>query len=206
MSLGIDTSSIDSDSACDSETESETDSGCEMVVDMNSIEVDCEKEQECLTKCDDDNRKLDTDLESSELPFNKQDEPVATMTRVKLDQLFETLKLNNWNWFSFVGVLKLEEFKSLDQEVLDQLLLDFAFHIPKLALNTREEELVEKSRQAYLYQRTVKQIDDEELDNEDSTSEADEDDPEEWVRVGDPLQGPGKELLLRKIKAARRKR
>ena len=35
MSLGIDISSIDSDSTNDSDTESETDSECETVVDMN---------------------------------------------------------------------------------------------------------------------------------------------------------------------------
>lgn len=120
------------------------------------------------------------------------------------DQLLERLKQNNWNWFSFVGVLGQEELKSTPNEVFDQLLLDFAAEIPNMGLTSREKELVMKSQQAYLHQQTADRINDEEFDN--ISSEPDEDYPEEWARVNDPLQGVGKELLLRKIKAARRKR
>ena len=83
-------------------------------------------------------------------------------------------------------------------------MLDFAAEILNMGLTSREKELVMKSQQAYLHQQTADRINDEEFDN--IPSELDENYPEEWVRMNDPLQGDGKELPLRKIKAARRKR
>ena len=58
MSLGIDISSIHSDSTSDRDTESETDLECETVVDTNDAQVDCEKERGCLPN----QLGMDTDL------------------------------------------------------------------------------------------------------------------------------------------------
>ena len=103
---------------------------------------------------------MDTDLENPAISFEKHNETVDTSAPLNSDQLLELLKQNNWNWFSFIGILGQEELKSTPNEVFDQLLLDFAAEIPNMGLTSREKELVMKSQQAYLHQQTADRIND----------------------------------------------
>ena len=87
---------------------------------------------------------------------------------------------------------------------MDQLLLDFASQLPYLDLQENEEQLIEQSRQVYLENRRMDEMNEEIEQMVVSESDESNIDPEEWSYVDDALGPKAKELISWKVKSLRK--
>ena len=116
------------------------------------------------------------------------------------ETLLLMLRENDLNWFSFAKELQAMLPFGNQDGALQQILLDFADYIPMSDLTSREEQLAEVSRQAYLEIQRKQSLSDEVFETD---SESEDDD---WLEINDILSDEAKVLQERtKIrKAAKR--
>lgn len=118
-------------------------------------------------------------------------------------QLLDILYDCNLNWLKFVYELE-QAFPNVGEHALEQLLLDFAGQLPFLNLSLNDERIIEQSRQVYLLQRRLQEME-RDIDNGIIVSEYDSDSPEELIKVRNPLDEAGKQIIRKKRAAIRRK-
>ena len=87
---------------------------------------------------------------------------------------------------------------------MEQLLLDLAGQLPFLNLSLNDERIIEQSRQVYLLQRQLQEME-RDIDNTIIVSEYDSDSPKELIKVRNPLDETGKQIIRKKRAAMRRK-
>lgn len=118
-------------------------------------------------------------------------------------QLLDILYDCNLNWLKFVYELE-QAFPNVGEHALEQLLLDFAGQLSFLNLSLNDERIIEQSRQVYLLQRRLQEME-RDIDNGIIVSEYDSDSPEELNKVRNPLDEAGKQIIRKKRAAIRRK-
>lgn len=111
-----------------------------------------------------------------------------------MQELLESCK---FNWFVFSQSLK-DELRGYSEVDFDNVISDFALQLPSLGLTKTDEQKVEKSREAYLQIRKHEEIENE-AENMIVSDSDNEDSPEEWLQVNDPLGSKERASFRRKF-------
>ncbi|CAB3995396.1 Hypothetical predicted protein [Paramuricea clavata] len=152
--------SIDESDSSDSEKEGET--------DESDSDIDWQSESASDTESDINNQGA-SEIENAVPSLPKsQIAPFLPNHNYLLDLLRES----SFNWFCFVQESKLL-MRECDNEVIDQVLIDFSQSIHTLELNETEKERTEMSRQAYLNSERVAEL------NNTGFTDSESDDPED---------------------------
>ena len=125
-------------------------------------------------------------------------------TYLNTHQLMDLLQECQLNWFCFAEVLKQKLSQHQGEHLLDQVLLDFSGQLPYLNLSLHVEKLIEQSRQAYLTDQRLNNLNDDDMIVSESEEEGIQE-AQSLSAVTDIMQPAAKAALEKRVKAVRRK-
>ena len=152
------------------------------------------------TKCS--LQRVNAPIDPDTMSKHKDDGLIVNPTPSMEHMLF-MLRSNDLNWFAFVEEIRML-LREFTPEALNEVLLDFAHYLSSSDLDRNEECLIEQSRQAYL-ERERRRLLDEKDEDRDIVSDAESNNPDDWVDVDDIASKHAKEMVVKQWKLLQRR-